>query len=117
MNRLHKLVRGEVVQRIALPVWLDRLASVGIVSRDPQVVRRQRFTNVVAFVAAANAFSHLVINGFYEPYALLPIHIYNALFTVAALLIPRLHRYGDNVGASALIGLIIVPLIGGAPWS
>lgn len=107
MNRLHKLLRGEAVQRVALPGWLDRLASIGIISRDPQVVRRQRFTNVVAFVAAANAFSHLVINGIYEPYALLPIHIYNALFTVAALLIPRLHRYGENVGASALIGLII----------
>ena len=102
MHRLHKLIRGEPAHKIALPAWLERVASVGIVGRDPQVVRRQRFTNIVAYAVSANAASHLVINGFYEPQALTAIHIYNAGFAIAALLIPRLHRFGENVAAAVL---------------
>jgi adenylate cyclase len=108
MNRLHKLLRGEQAQRIVLPAWLERVASVGIVSRNPQVVRRQRFTNVVAYAVAANAASHLVINGLYEPHALMAVHIYNAVFATIALLIHRLHRFGENVAAAALAFLMLV---------
>jgi hypothetical protein len=32
------------------------------VTDDPQVARRQRFTNVACLAAAANALSHFVIN-------------------------------------------------------
>jgi adenylate cyclase len=102
MHRLQKLIRGEPTQKIALPAWLERVASVGIVSGDPQVVRRQRFTNIVAYAVAANAASHLVINGLYEPHGLAVIHIYNAAFAIAALLIHRLHRFGENVAAAVL---------------
>ena len=108
MQRLHQLLRGEPAERIALPAWFERVASVGIVSRDPQVVRRQRFTNIVAYAVSANAASHLVINGFYEPHELTPIHLYNAAFAVAALLIPKLHRFGENLGAAVLSLLILV---------
>ncbi|MEX0591764.1 MAG: adenylate/guanylate cyclase domain-containing protein [Xanthobacteraceae bacterium] len=107
MNRLHKLVRGERTQKFALPAWLERLASAGVVSTDPQVVRRQRFTNIVAYAAAANAASHLVINGIYAPRGLAIVHAYNAVFAVAALLVPRLHRFGENVAACALATLIL----------
>src|SRR5262245_27500470 len=108
MQRLHQLIRGEPAERLALPAWFERIASVGIVSNDPQIVRRQRFTNIVAYAVSANAASHLVINGFYEPHALTPIHVYNAAFYVAALLIPRLHRFGENVGAAVLSLLILL---------
>jgi adenylate cyclase len=108
MHRLHKLIRGEPTPKIALPAWLERVASVGIVSRDPQVVRRQRFTNIVAYAVSANAASHLIINGLYEPHTLAPIHIYNAAFAIAALLIHRLHRFGENVGAAVLALLILL---------
>jgi adenylate cyclase len=107
VNRLQKLVRGEPARKVVLPAWLERLASVGIVSTDPQVVRRQRFTNVVAFAAAANAASHLIINGLYDPHALLPVHLYNAVFCVAALLVPCLHRFGENVAACVLALMIL----------
>jgi adenylate cyclase len=108
MHRLHKLIRGEPTAKIALPAWLERVASVGIVSHDPQVVRRQRFTNIVAYAVAANAASHLVINGLYDPHALAPIHMYNAAFAVAALLIHQLHRFGENVAAAVLALLILL---------
>lgn len=107
MHRLHRLIRGEPASQIALPRWIERIASVGIVSTDPQVVRRQRFTNVVAFACAANAASHLVINFYYEPDALLPVHVYNAVFAAAVLLIPFLHRFGETLAASALASLIL----------
>jgi adenylate cyclase len=108
MNRLQKLVRGEPTPKIVLPGWLERIASVGIVSRDPQVVRRQRFTNIVAYAVSANAASHLIINGLYEPHALTPVHLYNAAFAIVALLIPRLHRFGENVAAGVLALLILL---------
>jgi adenylate cyclase len=108
MNRLHRLVRGETVQRLVLPAWLERLASVGIVTGDPKVARRQRFTNVVAYAVALNTSSHLLTNSLFEPDELLPIHIYNAAFTVVALLIHRLHRFGPNVAAHTLALLILI---------
>jgi adenylate cyclase len=107
MHRLHRLVRGEPARKTVLPLWLDRIASFGIVSADPQVVRRQRFTNIVAYACAANAASHLAINYYYEPGALLPVHVYNGIFTVVALLIPRLHRFGETLAASALALLVL----------
>jgi adenylate cyclase len=107
MHRLHRLVRGEPARKTVLPLWLDRIASFGIVRADPQVVRRQRFTNIVAYACAANAASHLAINYYYEPGALLPVHLYNGIFTVVALLIPRLHRFGETIAASALALLVV----------
>ncbi|MBX9777676.1 MAG: adenylate/guanylate cyclase domain-containing protein [Xanthobacteraceae bacterium] len=90
-----------------LPAWLERLMSVGIVSNDPDVVRRQRCVNVGAFVTSANAGSHLVFNSFYDFWGLLPLHVYNAILVVLPLLVPRLHRYGENAGAIALALLLI----------
>jgi len=108
MKRLQELVRRGPAPGIAWPAWFERLVSVGIVSGNPQVVRRQRFTNIVAFASAANALSHLVINGAYAPRELAVVHVYNAVFALLALLVPRLHRFGDNVAASALAFLILI---------
>lgn len=108
MHRLRDLIHAERPRTFPLPQWLARLVSVGIVSDDTKVVRRQRFTSIVAFACAANAASHLVINWLYEPASLAAVHLYNAAFVVAALLVPRLHRFGETVAASVLAALIFI---------
>ncbi len=108
MTRLRDLIHAERPGGFRFPQWLTRIVSAGIVSTDPKIVRRQRFTNIVAFACAANAASHLVINWLYEPATLVPIHIYNAVFAVAALLVTRLHRFGETAAASALATLIFI---------
>jgi adenylate cyclase len=108
VSRLRDLIHAERPRTFPLPQWLTRAVSAGIVSTDPKVIRRQRFTNIVAFACAANAASHLAINWLYEPSALVPIHIYNALFAAAALLVTRLHRVSETAAASALATLIFI---------
>jgi len=102
------LVRREPQRGFDLPPWAERLLSVGIVSSDPDVVRRQRCVNVGVYATAANSASHLIINAVYDFHGLLILHFYNAAMVVAPLLIPRLHRYGENAGAIALATLILV---------
>jgi len=108
MTQLRDLLRSERKPSIRLPGWLERVTSVGIISKDPRVARRQRVTNVAAFATAANTISHLIINGLYNFDGLLIIHLYNAALTVAALLVPSLHRFGQNAAAIVLLALIIV---------
>jgi adenylate cyclase len=101
MTRLRELVGR--TSGLPLPQWLERLASAGIVTTDPEVARRQRFTNIAAYVIAANAASHLVINAVYDFRGLLVVHVYNALIMAVALCVPRFHRFGDHVGAVAFL--------------
>ena len=108
MTRLRDLVRREPTRGLQVPPWLERLVSIGIVTGDPQLVRRQRCVNVAAYVVAANALSHLVILSVYNLRGLLVIHAYNLIMTVSALLVPRLHRLGENAGAVTLILLVLV---------
>jgi adenylate cyclase len=102
------LVIQEPKRGVNLPAWLERLLSLGIVSTDPDIVRRQRCVNVGVFATAANAASHLIFNAFYDFHGLLPIHLYNVAMIVLPLLIPRLHRFGENLGAITLALLILV---------
>jgi adenylate cyclase len=106
MTRLRDLVR-ERKPSIRLPGWLERVASVGIVTQDPQIARRQRITNVAAFATVGNTISHLVINSYHNFDGLLIIHVYNAAMMVGALLTPLLHRFGQNTAAMVLLTLII----------
>jgi adenylate cyclase len=108
MNRLRDLVRSEKPKGSILPAWLARYLSVGIVTSDPEVARRQRITNVAAYATAANAASHGVINAFYDFHGLAIVNVYNVMMTVLALFLPRLHRFGPNVTAIALVSAIIV---------
>jgi adenylate cyclase len=107
MTRLSELVRRTPKAGLELPRWLERLASLGIVTKNVHIARRQRFTNVAAYAAAVNAASHLVILAFYNLRGLLIIHVYNALFTVVVLGVPLLHRFADHAAAVALILLIV----------
>jgi adenylate cyclase len=106
MTRLRDLVR-ERKPSIRLPGWLERVASVGIVTQDPQIARRQRITNVAAFATVGNTISHLIINSYHNFDGLLIIHVYNAAMMVGALLTPLLHRFGQNTAAMVLLTLII----------
>lgn len=107
MTRLRDLIHREPKHGVELPVWLERLVSVGIVSKDAQVARRQRCVNVAAFATSANAMSHFLILAAYDFADLIFINSYNLIMTLVPLLIPRLHRSGENTAALALIGLIL----------
>jgi adenylate cyclase len=108
MTRLRDLVHREPKYGIELPAWLERLVSIGILSKDTQVARRQRCVNVAAFATAANALSHFLILAVYDFAGLIVVNSYNLFMTMAPLLIPRLHRVGEKTGALALILLILV---------
>ncbi len=103
MARLRDLMRAAERPGFAMPGWLERITSFGIVSDDPQVVRRQRFTNLGAYAAAANAGSHLVINAMHGPASLMPVQLYNAAFADSRRsMVPLLHRFGPDIGAFCL---------------
>jgi class 3 adenylate cyclase len=102
MTRLRDLVRQQRERGLQLPLWLEQIVSAGIVTTDPQVVRRQRITNLAALAGAFNASSRVIANFFYEENSLLMQVVFGAL-VVAAFLIHRLHRLGDNAAAVTLV--------------
>jgi adenylate cyclase len=89
--------------RVNLPDWADAILEAGIVSTDAHTRRRQRFTNIAAYALGLNAFIHLLVNAVYDFQALLPINIYNLFACIFYLLLPQLHRYGENLVANLLI--------------
>jgi adenylate cyclase len=107
MTRLRDLVGCEPKYGIRLPAWLEHVVSVGIVSADKQTVRGQRCTNVAAFAVAATALSHLVINSIHDFDGLLLVNVDNLLILVGSLLVPRLHRFGDHLGAMTLVLMVL----------
>jgi adenylate cyclase len=108
MTRLSKLIRGESKHSLSIPHWLERLASIGIVTANPEIARRQRITNIGAFVAAGTTLAHLAINAVHDASGLVMVHIFNAVFALLALLTPSLHRYGENAAAISLASLVLL---------
>ncbi len=106
MTRLSQLVGLAARSPARVPRWLHRVASIGITATDPDVRRRQTFTNIGAYAVAGSTLSHLVINGLWHFWALMPIHGYNLIMASLALLTHRLHRYGETAGAMFLCGLV-----------
>src|SRR5215813_10645323 len=107
MTRLRDLLGKPPRQSVHLPVWVDRLLSIGIVSTDPYVVRRQRFVNVGVIATIGSTISHLIMLSLHDFYGLLPINIYNVIMILVPPLVPQLHRFGENIGAIAL-GILIL---------
>ena len=103
MAHLHDLIGVERTAGFRLPHWLDRVVTAGIVSSDPKVVRRQMIVNVAALASALNSISRVVSMSFYGSDEFLLAQGMSAFFALAALLIHRVHRFGDNAGAIALI--------------
>src|SRR6188508_2836345 len=61
MTQLRDLMRREPRYGLVLPAWLDRLLSVGIVTRDPQVARRQRCVNAAAYAGLVSGASYILV--------------------------------------------------------
>src|SRR5215470_10179335 len=108
MTRLSELIRGESKHSLTMPRWLERLASIGIVTGDPEIARRQRITNIGAFVAAGTTLAHVVVNAVHDAGGLVIVHLFNGVFAFLALLIPNLHRYGENAAAIGLATLVLL---------
>jgi adenylate cyclase len=107
MSRLRDLVGRERRLGVQLPEWLERGVSIGIVSQDERIIRRQRCVNVAAFAMIATTFSHLIINSAHDFRGLLPVNADNIVMFAGALLVPRLHRFGEHAGAIMLLLLIL----------
>jgi adenylate cyclase len=108
MSGRSNLVRRSPQRPSRWPAWARQLTRIGIVSDNPDVIRRQTFANVGSLVVAGNALSHLVMNASHSFWGLMPLHIYNLAIVVIALSLHRLHRFGENLVAICLCTLIVV---------
>jgi adenylate cyclase len=108
MSRLRDIIRREPRRGLSIPAWLDRLLSVGIVSRDPQVVRRQRCVNVAAYTGAASGLSYIVLTSLYDLQELLLLNVHNLMLIVAGILLPFWHRLGTNFVAIVYLVLLSI---------
>ena len=108
MTRLRDIIRREPSRGLSIPPWLDRLLSVGIVSTDPQVVRRQRCVNVAAYAGAVSGLSYIVLTSLYDLYGLLPLNAHNLMLIVAGLVLPLGHRLGEHFVAITYLVLISI---------
>jgi adenylate cyclase len=107
MTKLQDLIRGHQPENVYLPAWLDRLGTLGIVSTDPQVIRRQRLTNIFAYASVFNAGGNVLVAALRDFRGFLVPHLVLVLLIIAALLIPRLHRWGDYLGAHSIAAIDI----------
>jgi adenylate cyclase len=108
VSHLRDLIRFEHARGFQLPRGLDRVVSAGIVSTDPKVVRRQMITNVAALASAFNSISRVIANSFYGSDDYLLAQLASGSLAIAALLLHRLHRFGDNVAAVGMVMVFIV---------
>lgn len=84
------------------------IASLGVVSDDKDVRRRQGFVNIAAVTAGLNSFEHLVEQSVRNYAVLEPLVLHNAVFGVLHLMTPLFHRVSENAGAMWLSTAIIV---------
>jgi adenylate cyclase len=108
MNRLHEIIRRTPRRGLAIPPWLDRLLSVGIVSTDPHVVQRQRCINVAAYFGAISGLSYIVMTSLYDLWGLLPVNAHNGMLVVAGVVLPFFHRVGQHF--VAIVYLLVLSL-------
>jgi adenylate cyclase len=101
---LRDLIRFEPSRGIQLPAWLDRLVSLGIVTSDPKIARRQKIVNVASYAAALNSMSRVLAAPIHEQLGLVGyLRATSGALFVATLLINRLHRYGENTAAMGMV--------------
>jgi len=105
MTQLRELVRRAPKRRPVLPGWFERLASAGIVSKDPQVIRRQRCANIAAYAGAISGLSYILLTCLHDMRGLWPLNIHNALLVLGGLVLPFCHRFGPNVVGLAIVGI------------
>jgi hypothetical protein len=108
MNRLHEIIRRTPRRGLAIPPWLDRLLSLGIVSTDPHVVQRQRCINVAAYFGAISGLSYIAMTSLYDFWGLLPVNAHNLMLVIAGIALPFFHRVGQHF--VAVIYLVLLSL-------
>jgi hypothetical protein len=86
MTRLSDLIRPKPTRGLSVPRWLERLASVGIVTSDPEIARLQRITNIGAFLVAGTALSYLAINALHNFSGLITVHELNATWALLVII-------------------------------
>jgi adenylate cyclase len=111
LAHLRDLIGFERTRGIQLPAWLDRVVSLGIVSEDPDVVRRQKVANLVSYAAAINAVARVISYFFFDFADFWFAFGFGTTLAIWALIIHRLHRFGDNVAATALIAWYITGIL------
>lgn len=107
MTKLQDLIRGYQPAKIYLPSWLDRLGAQGIVSADPQIIRRQRLTNIFAYASCFNAGGNMLAASLLEFRGFLVPHAVLLLLIVIAMQIPRMHRVAPYLGAHTIAAIDI----------
>jgi adenylate cyclase len=101
---LRDLVRFERSQGIQLPAWLDRVISLGIITDDPKIARRQKIVNVASYAGAFNSVTRLIAAPVHEESGLVYyLQLTSAGLVLTALLVNRLHRFGENAAAMGLV--------------
>ena len=105
MSHLQELFRSQEPLKIYLPRWVERLSDLGITSKDPQLMRRQRLTNIFSYGSAFCVISQLIVIAAQEFAGFLILHIILATIAAAQLCIPRLHRYGPSLGGHMLAAI------------
>lgn len=103
MTPLRELIRREPRRSLSLPRWLERLLSIGIVTHDPQVARRQRCVNAAIYAGAVSGASYIAMTSLYDFHGLLPLNLHNLLLIVVGVVLPWTHRFGDNFAGIALV--------------
>jgi class 3 adenylate cyclase len=111
MARLRDLLRFERISAVQLPAWLERLVSLGIVSENPRVVRRQKITNVASYAAVLNGVTRFTINTMYDIEHYVVVQSILVVLILIPVFVHRLHRWGDNVGATVLVAWFAVALV------
>ncbi|MEP3045528.1 MAG: adenylate/guanylate cyclase domain-containing protein [Roseibium sp.] len=94
------------LRHVRVPNWLRKLAVAGIQSTDPYVRRRQMVVNVSALVGIFDNLFHTIQNLTYAFEDLMPLSIYGLVMIGLFLLVPRMHRLGDNAAAVYFILVI-----------
>ena len=107
MTKLQDLIRGHEPEKIYLPAWLDRLGLLGIISTDPQIIRRQRLTNIFAYASVFNAGGNVFVSAVFDFRGFLIPHLVLSLLIVTALMIPAMHRWSAYLGAHVIAGICI----------
>jgi adenylate cyclase len=102
---LRDLIRFDRSRSVQLPGWLDRVISLGIVTDDPKIARRQKIVNVASYAAAFNSMTRLIAAPFHEHSGLVDdLQLTSGGLALAALLVNRMHLFGENAAAVALVG-------------
>jgi len=92
---------------LRLPAWLDAVISVGIVSADPEVRRRQKFVNIAAIAAAADSLFHVIYDAGQAQPGMAVMHTHNLVLTVLFATVPLTHRLGEIFAALYLAAVVL----------